>query len=75
VNHEIEDDIDIEGTGGEDTEAVGLKKHGPVKALEGGTNGGVEALQVADLQDAVFGTGELEDAVGISEVIGKRFFR
>ena len=74
VNHEIEDDIDIEGAGSENAEAVGLKKHGAVEALEGGSNGGVEALKVAYLNDAVVCASECKDAVGISEVVGEGLF-
>ena len=53
VNHEVEDDIDIERAGGEDAEAVGLEEHGAVEERFDCGDGGVEALEVADLHDTV----------------------
>ena len=53
VDHEVEDDVDVERAGGEDAEAVGLEEHGVVEALGDGGDGGVETLEVADGDDAV----------------------
>ncbi len=52
MNHEVEDDIDVEGTGRKDAEAVGLKEHGVIQRGEGCGDGGVEAFEVADRDDA-----------------------
>ena len=71
VDHEVEDDVDVEGARSEDAEAVGLEEHGVVELGEGGGDGGVEALEMTDGDDAVEGGGELEDAVGIGEGSGE----
>ncbi len=44
VNHEVEDDVDVEGARGEDAEAVSLKEHGVVERGESRGDGGIEAL-------------------------------
>ena len=67
VDHEVEDDVDVEGSRGEDAEAVGLEEHGLVELGEGGGDGGVEAFEMTDGDDAVEGGGKFEDAVGIGE--------
>ena len=64
MNHEVEDDVDVERARREDGEAMGLEEHGARDALGGGGDGGVEALEMADLKDAVERGGEREDAVG-----------
>ena len=53
VHHEVEDDVDIERARGEDAEPVRLEEHGHVDVGLHGEHGGVEALQVADLKDAL----------------------
>ncbi len=53
VDHEVEDDVDVERARGEDAEAMGLEEHGLEEVLAGGGDGGVEALEVAGLDDAV----------------------
>ena len=58
MDHEVEDDVDVEGARGEDAEAVGFKEHGPVRCWRGGGDGRVEALKVAGLNDAAGACGE-----------------
>ena len=74
VNHEVEDDVDVEGPRGEDAEAVGLEEHGPVEGSDGRCDGGVEALKMADGDDALVGASEIEDVIGLSEGCGEGFF-
>jgi hypothetical protein len=58
VDHEIENHVYVERAWGEDAEPVGLEEHGPVEVDAGGCDGGVEALEMADLDDAVESCGE-----------------
>ena len=44
VNHEVEDDVDIERAGGKNGEPVRLKKHGAAQFGLDGKDGGIEAL-------------------------------
>ena len=67
MDHEVEDDIDIEGTGGEDAEAVRLKKHGAVEQRANGLDGGIETFEMADLQDALVMGREMDEVVGFFE--------
>ncbi len=67
VDHEIENDVDVERTRGEDAEPVRLEEHGVRERGEGGGDGGVEALEVADGDDACVGLREGEDVVGLGE--------
>ena len=53
VHHEIEDDVDVERARGEDAEPVGLEEHGHVDIGVDGEDGGVEALEMTDLKDAL----------------------
>ncbi len=74
VNHEVEDDIDVEGARREDAEAMCLKEHGAVESGDGGGDSRVEAFQMTDLDDAVVLGGEGEDVVGFGECGGEGFF-
>ncbi len=74
VDHEVEDDVDVERAWGEDAEAVGLEEHGAVEGGEGGGDGGVEAFEMADGDDAGVLVGEGEDVVGLGEGGGEGFF-
>ncbi|HKF47564.1 MAG TPA: hypothetical protein VKB38_09425 [Terracidiphilus sp.] len=51
-----------------------LKEHGPAEARLDGEDGGVEALEVADLEDAVCAGGAGDEVVGFSEGGGDGFF-
>ena len=74
VDHEIEDDIDIQGARTEDAEPMHLKKHGAVEQGLDRGDGGVEALQVTDLQDASLGGGQSNEGVGLLEGGGDGLF-
>jgi hypothetical protein len=67
VDHEIKDDVDVEGARGEDAEAVSLKEHGFVEGCQGGRDGRVEALQVPDGDDAIVLASERGEMVGLRE--------
>ena len=53
VDHEIENNIDIKGTGTEDAEAMRLKKHGVVEKRPDGGYGRIETFKVTRLQDSL----------------------
>ena len=58
VDHEVEDDVDVERARGEDAETVGLEEHGAVEQRLDRGDGGVETLEVADLDDALVNVGK-----------------
>jgi hypothetical protein len=74
VDHEVEDDVDVEGAGAEDAEAVGLEEHGSVDAGFERGDGGVEAFEVADLNEAVVLVGEVDELICLGESGGDGFF-
>jgi len=74
VDHEIEDDVDVEGTRGEDAEPVRLEEHGVVEGSEGRGDGRIEALEVADGDDAALRLGESQDMVCLGEGGGEGLF-
>ena len=74
VDHEIEDDIDIEGARGEDAEAVRLKEHGSAEVALHGEDGGIEAFEMSGLKDASVTPGEGDELVGLGERSGEGFF-
>lgn len=65
MDHEVQDDIDIQGTGGEDAETMGLKEQRAVEQREYGADCRVEALQMADLEDAAPVAGQLDEGIGL----------
>ncbi len=67
MDHEVEDDVDVQRSRGEDAEAVGLKEHGPVEIRNESADGRVEALEVANLQDKIAGVGACDQVVGFGE--------
>ena len=67
VDHEVEDDVDIESAWAEDAEAVGLEEHGVVDAGGEGGNGGIEALEVTDLDEALMLIGEADEGICLGE--------
>ena len=67
MDHEIEDDVDVKGTWCEDAESVRLEEHWVGEGGEGRGDGGVEALEMADGDDAVLRLGDGEDVVGLRE--------
>ncbi len=74
VDHQVEDYVHVEGAGAEDAEAVGLKEHGLLNARGKGGDGGVEALEVTDLDEAVVLTGEADEVVGLVQGGGDGLF-
>ena len=74
VDHEVEHDIDVERARGKDAEAVRLEEHRFVESGERCGDGGVEALEVADLDDALVLRGEREDVIGLGECCGEGLF-
>jgi hypothetical protein len=53
---------------------VGLEEHGLVESVEGRGDGGVEAFEVTDGEDAVAVAGEGDEVVGFGEGGGEGFF-
>ena len=74
VNHEIEDDIDIERARGENAKAVDFEKHRMSQDGDRGADGGIEALEVSDLRDALVLGGEVNEFVGFVKRSGERLF-
>jgi hypothetical protein len=74
MHHEVEDHIDIERAGAEEAEAVRLKKHGRIANGFGGQDGGVEPLQMTDLQDAAVFLREGDQLIGLRKRGGDGFF-
>jgi len=67
VNHEIEDDIDIERSRSEHAEAVDFEKHRMREDGKRGADGGIEALEMSDLRDAFVFRGEVDEFVSFVE--------
>ena len=67
VDHEVEDHVDVKRARGEDAEAVHLKEHGLADVGQHGGDGRVEAFEMADLQDAAIGVGDLDESVSVFE--------
>ena len=74
VNHEVEDHVDVERTRREDGEPVRLKKHGPPDFWLDGKDGGIEALEMAGLQDALAFLRAGDEIVGLRKAGGERLF-
>jgi hypothetical protein len=74
MHHEVENDVDIEGAWGENAEPVRLKEHGHVDVGLHREDGGVEALQMANLKDAVMPRGQIDERVCLGQRRGNRFF-
>ena len=74
VNHEVEDDIDIERARREDAQAVDFEKHRVSDDGERGADGGIEALEMSDLRDAFVLGGEVDEFVGFVKRSCERLF-
>ncbi|HXI42556.1 MAG TPA: hypothetical protein VNH83_21415, partial [Bryobacteraceae bacterium] len=74
MNHQVEDDVDIEAARAEDAEAVDFEKQGLAGDFFERDDGGVETLEVADLEDAGVRIGGVDEAVGGGEFGGDGFF-
>jgi len=55
VDHEVEDDVDVERARGEDAEAMTLEEHRAIEMWEKCGDGGVEAFEMADLENEMAG--------------------
>ena len=67
MDHEVEHDVDVEGARGKDAEAMRLEEHGVVEVRLDGGDGGVEALEMADLQDAILLARQRDERVGLGD--------
>ena len=74
VNHEVEDDVDIERARREDAEPVSLVEHGAGEARKRGGDGRVEALEVSGGEDTAAAGGEDDEGVGFGKGGGEGFF-
>jgi len=72
MDHEIENDVDVEGTRREDAESMRLEEHWVGEGCEGGGDGRIEALEVTDGDNAALCLGERKDVVRLSEGCGER---
>ena len=74
VNHEVEDDINVERSRREYAEAVNFKKHRTRDYGKSGAYGGIEALKVSDLHDAAIFLGQADEFVGFPQRGRQGFF-
>jgi hypothetical protein len=70
VDHQVGDHVDVGGALGEAAHALGLDVARGVDALGQGHDAGVEALQMADLQDDAGGVGQADDLGAFGRVDG-----
>ena len=74
VNHEIENDVDIQGSGSENTEPVDLEEQ---RLMEDGVDSsyrGIEAFEMAHLKNTFMAICQGDEIVGLFERDGKGFF-
>ena len=74
MNHEIEDDVDVECSRSKNTKPVHLKKK---RLMENGANGAnrrIESFEVADLNDALMALCQRDQLVCLLEGRGERLF-
>ena len=74
VDHEVEDDVDIERAWTENAQTMRLEKHWPVQVRLDGGDGGIEPLEMSDLQDAVMLPGEVNQLVSFLNIGRYGFF-
>jgi hypothetical protein len=74
VNHEVEDHVDVKRARREDGEPVRLKEHGPPDFCFDGEDGGIEALEMAGLQDALTFLSAVDEIVGFRKAGGEWLF-
>ena len=72
VDHQVEDDIDIDGAGGEGRQPLGLEIADALGEAEGRLDGGVVELDVADGQHEVALVGHGDELGGLLEGGGDR---
>lgn len=75
VNHEVEDDVDLEVARRPWAEALGVDvARGCGEEVMGGPYGGVEALGVANAETGLVGPGDLDEGGGLLHGGGEGFF-
>ena len=74
VNHEVVDDVDIEAARRKNAEAMNFEKEWARDNFFRGDDGGIEALEMPDLQDAAVTLGRGDQCVGFFERSGDRLF-
>src|SRR5438067_8149788 len=72
VDHQVEEDVDVERASDEDAEALGLDVADVAQQRRHRGDGGVVALDVADLDDAAVFLGEVDEALGVVDGVGDR---
>ena len=73
MDHEIEHDADVGAASRVGGEPVGLDEAGAGQLFLERVEGGVEALDVADLEHEFLGLGERDERLGLLGVVGDRF--
>jgi len=71
MDHEIEDDVDIERAGREDAEPVCLEKHGSVEIGNESADGRVEPFQMTHLQNEVARLSTGDEVIGFLQGAGE----
>src|SRR5271155_3709054 len=74
MNHDVVDDVNVQAARGKNSEAMNFKKHGARNDFADRDDGGIVALEMADLQDAVGALCGGDEAVGFPDRGGHRFF-
>lgn len=73
VDHQVENDVDVESTGAEDAEAMRLEKHGVVEDRPNGKDRGIEAFEVAGLKNTAMLPGGIDETSGLVDAGGDGF--
>ena len=74
VNHQVQHHVHIQRARREDGEPVRLEEHGAAQLRLHGQHRGIEALQVAGLQDALAPLCARDQIVGLGKTGGQRLF-
>jgi hypothetical protein len=74
VDHEIEDDVYVQCSRSENTQPVYLKKKRLTENRANGSNRGIEAFEVSDLNDALMTLCQRDQVVCLLECFGERLF-
>ena len=74
MDHEVQDDVNVERAWGEDREPVRFVEHGAREAGLCGGDGGVEAFEVTGGEDAIPCRGPGDQGIGFGEGGRERLF-
>ncbi len=74
MDHQVQHDADVGAATGVGGEAVGFDELGAGELGFEGAQGGVEAFDVADLEDEFLFLGDANQFAGLGGVVGNRFF-